>query len=241
MSEDMLVQDEDGAVDPKLPPDPSRRFWVTTACAVGGVAGVATAVPFVSTFAPSAKARAAGAPVEVDIGDLAPGQMRTVEWRGKPVWIMRRTDDQLKGIKSQDGLVADPESNRPGFTPAYAKNEYRSRKPDLFVCVGICTHLGCSPTAHFETGSAAGMPANWQGAFSAPATAPPSTWPDGSTRTNPPPTISKFRRISICPMPASLWASTKTTKPDRLRPRGGETGLFAAANTPRIREERRSR
>ncbi|OZI77133.1 ubiquinol-cytochrome c reductase iron-sulfur subunit [Bordetella genomosp. 12] len=168
MSEDTLMQDEEGAVDPKLPPDPSRRFWVTTACAVGGVAGVATAVPFVSTFAPSAKARAAGAPVEVDIADLAPGQMRTVEWRGKPVWIMRRTDEQLKAIKSQDPLVADPESNRPGFTPAYAKNEYRSRKPDLLVCVGICTHLGCSPTPHFETGSAAGMPANWQGGFLCP-------------------------------------------------------------------------
>ena len=81
---------------------------------------------------------AAGAPVEVDVSDLAPGQMRTVEWRGKPVWIIRRTDDQLKGIKSQDGLMADPNSERPGFTPAYAKNEYRSRKPGA-LC--LCRHL----------------------------------------------------------------------------------------------------
>jgi ubiquinol-cytochrome c reductase iron-sulfur subunit len=147
MRQDTLVHDDDGAVALNLPPDPSRRFWLTTTCAIGGVAGVATVVPFVSTFAPSAKARAAGAPVEVDVGDLAPGQMRTVEWRGKPVWILRRTEAQLAGIKKGDALMADPQSNRPGYTPEYAKNEYRSRKSDLFVCVGICTHLGCSPTA----------------------------------------------------------------------------------------------
>lgn len=92
MSQDTLVHDDDdGAVDPNLPPDPSRRFWVTTACAVGGVAGVATAVPLVSTFSPSEKARAAGAPVEVDIGDIPVGAMKTVEWRGKPVWIIHRS------------------------------------------------------------------------------------------------------------------------------------------------------
>jgi len=156
MSQDTIVLDDDGAVDPNLPPDPSRRFWVGTACAAGGVAGVATAVPFVSTFAPSEKARAAGAPVEVDIGTMAPGEMRTVEWRGKPVWILRRTPEQIEGLKQTDSLVADPNSDRAGFTPAYAKNEYRSRKPEYFVCVGICTHLGCSPTAHFE--AQAGLP-----------------------------------------------------------------------------------
>lgn len=168
MSQGTLLHDEDGAVDPSLPPDPSRRFWVTTACAVGGVAGVATAVPFVSTFAPSEKARAAGAPVEVDVADLAPGQMRTVEWRGKPVWILRRDDAQLAGIKKQDPYLADPNSERPGFTPAFAQNEFRSRKQDLFVCVGICTHLGCSPTAHFETGGGGGLPSSWAGGFLCP-------------------------------------------------------------------------
>ena len=168
MSQDTLVHDDDGAVDPNLPPDPSRRFWVTTACAVGGVAGVATAVPFVSTFAPSEKARAAGAPVEVDVSDLAPGQMRTVEWRGKPVWIIRRTDDQLKGIKSQDGLMADPNSERPGFTPAYAKNEYRSAQTRA-LC--LCRHLhapGLFAHGAFRNGWRAGMPGNWQGGFLCP-------------------------------------------------------------------------
>ncbi|SAH87377.1 ubiquinol-cytochrome C reductase iron-sulfur subunit [Bordetella ansorpii] len=168
MSQDTLVHDDNGAVDPTLPPDPSRRFWVTTACAAGGAAGVAVAIPFVSTFAPSERARAAGAPVEVDIADLAPGQMRTVEWRGKPVWIIRRTEEQIKGLTSQDSLLADPKSDRPGFTPEYAKNETRSRKPELFVCVGICTHLGCSPTPHFETGGGAGMPSSWEGGFLCP-------------------------------------------------------------------------
>jgi ubiquinol-cytochrome c reductase iron-sulfur subunit len=140
-----MYPDDEGAVPINLPPDPSRRFWVTTACALGGVAGVATAVPFVGTFAPSAKARAAGAPVEVDVAGIPAGQMITVEWRGKPVWIMRRTSEQLDELKKDASLLADPNSQRPGFTPKYAENEYRSRKPDLFVCVGICTHLGCSP------------------------------------------------------------------------------------------------
>jgi len=168
MSQDTIVLDDDGAVDPNLPPDPSRRFWVGTACAVGGVAGVATAVPFLSTFEPSARARAAGAPVEVDVGDIPPGQMRTVEWRGKPVWIIHRTPEQLEGLKDNDSLVADPNSDRPGFTPEYAKNEYRSRKPELFVCVGICTHLGCSPTPHFNPGPQPSLPDNWEGGFLCP-------------------------------------------------------------------------
>src|SRR3546814_14497525 len=129
MSQDTLMHDDDGAVDPNLPPDPSRRFWVTTACAVGGVAGVATAVPFVSTFAPSEKARAAGAPVEIEVADLAPGQMRTVEWRGKPVWIIHRSKDQLAGIKDQEPYLADPNSQRPGFPPEYASNTFHPHNP----------------------------------------------------------------------------------------------------------------
>jgi len=165
MSQNTMVHDDEGAVPPALPPDPSRRFWITTACAMGGVAGVATAVPFVSTFAPSAKARAAGAPVEVDISNIAPGQMMTVEWRGKPVWILHRTPAQIEGLKASDPLVADPESKRPGYTPAYAENEWRSRKPELFVCVGICTHLGCSPTAHLAPDPAQGLA---QGGFLCP-------------------------------------------------------------------------
>ena len=147
MSQITTQPNENGAEENSiLPSDPSRRFWVTTACAVGGGAGVATAVPFVGSFAPSAKARAAGAPVEVDISTLAPGEMRTVEWRGNPIWILHRTEAQLAALKTIDNELADPQSNRPGFTPDYAKNEYRSRRPEIFVCIGICTHLGCSPT-----------------------------------------------------------------------------------------------
>ncbi|TEA77936.1 ubiquinol-cytochrome c reductase iron-sulfur subunit [Allopusillimonas ginsengisoli] len=166
MSEITTQLDDSGAVDPNLPPDPSRRLWVTTACAVGGVAGVATAVPFVSSFAPSAKAQAAGAPVEADISSLAPGQMMTVEWRGKPVWILHRTEQQIKDLPGLDAKLADPESDRPGYTPEFAKNEYRSRRPEIFVCVGICTHLGCSPTPEFTP--AAGLPGDWKGGFLCP-------------------------------------------------------------------------
>ncbi len=112
--------------------------------------------------------RAAGAPVEVDVGDIPVGTMKTVEWRGKPVWIIHRSPEQIAGLKTQDALLADPNSKRPGFTPKYAENEGRSRKPELFVCVGICTHLGCSPTSHFETGGGGGMGASWQGGFLCP-------------------------------------------------------------------------
>lgn len=147
MSQDQS-QFDDTRSDVNLPPDPSRRMWVTTTCAVGGVAAVATAVPFVGSFAPSAKARAAGAPVEMEVASIPPGELRTIEWRGKPVWVLHRTPEQIKELASpeHDALLADPKSERPGFTPPYAQNEYRSRKPEYFVAVGICTHLGCSPT-----------------------------------------------------------------------------------------------
>jgi len=168
MSQDTIVLDDEGAVPLELPSDPSRRFWIGTACAVGGVASAGVAVPLVSTFAPSEKARAAGAPVEVDISGIAPGEMRTVEWRGKPVWLIRRTEAQLAALPKLNGDMADPHSERAGFTPAYAKNEYRSRKPDLLVCVGICTHLGCSPTPKFATGEQPGLPSNWEGGFLCP-------------------------------------------------------------------------
>ena len=168
MSQDKTQLDDAGAVDPNLPPDPSRRFWVASACAVGGVAGVATAVPFVSSFAPSERAKAAGAPVEVDISKIAPGEMHTVAWRGKPVWILHRTPEQLKDLPKNDPDLADPNSDRPGFTPPFAKNEYRSRKPEYLVCVGICTHLGCSPTPRFDVGAQPGLPASWEGGFLCP-------------------------------------------------------------------------
>ncbi|MAK54494.1 ubiquinol-cytochrome c reductase iron-sulfur subunit [Neopusillimonas maritima] len=169
MSQDKSQHDGAETVDlSNLPPDPSRRLWVTTACAAGGIAGVATAVPFVGSFAPSEKARAAGAPVEVNVSSIKPGEMRTVEWRGKPVWILHRTEQQIQELKDNDSQLADPNSERPGFTPPYAQNEYRSRKPELFVAVGICTHLGCSPTPELAAEPGPGLPADWEGGFFCP-------------------------------------------------------------------------
>ena len=148
--------------------DPSRRTWIAITCGAGAVGTVATAIPFVSTLAPSERARAAGAPVTVDIGGIAPGEKKTVEWRGKPVWILRRTKEQLASLKVTDALVADPNSERTAYPiPAYAKNEWRSIKPEYLV-IGICTHLGCSPGDKFTPGAQPSLPDNWQGGFLCP-------------------------------------------------------------------------
>lgn len=149
--------------------DKGRRTWVAVACGAGAVGGVATAIPFVSTFQPSEKARAAGAAVEVDISALQAGEMMTVEWRGKPVWIIRRTPEQLESLKKTDPQVADPNSDRKQYpTPEYAKNQHRSIKPEVFVGVGICSHLGCSPTSKFAPGAQPSLPDDWQGGFLCP-------------------------------------------------------------------------
>jgi len=152
--------------------DSGRRGLLVATCAAGGVAGLATAGAFVSTFQPSERAKAAGAPVEVDIGSLAPGEMKTVEWRGKPVWVLKRTPQMISVLKSgkADGELADPKSerNKDELTPEYARNEFRSLKPDLFVAVGICSHLGCSPTTRFQPGPQASLPDDWQGGFLCP-------------------------------------------------------------------------
>jgi len=150
--------------------DSGRRTWIGIACGAGAIGTVATAVPFVSTFAPSERAKAAGAAVEVDISTLKSGEMTTVEWRGKPVWILKRTPEQLESLKKTDALVADPQSLRkPGeLTPEYARNEYRSRKPEILVAVGICSHLGCSPTAKLQAGAQPSLPDDWQGGFFCP-------------------------------------------------------------------------
>ncbi len=150
--------------------DPGRRTWIGIACGAGAVGTVATAVPFLSSFAPSERAKAAGAAVEVDISDLKVGEMTTVEWRGKPVWILKRSPEQLASLKKTDPLVADPQSkrNQSELTPEYARNEYRSRKPEVLVAVGICTHLGCSPTAKLEPGAQPSLPDDWQGGFFCP-------------------------------------------------------------------------
>ncbi len=151
------------------PVDQSRRTWVTMACAAGGVGGVATVVPFVSTFQPSERARAAGAAVEADVSTLKPGEMMTVEWRGKPVWIMKRTPEQVAALAKLDPQLADPKSERQAYpTPDYAKNTHRSIKPEIFVGVGICSHLGCSPSTKFVPGAQPSLPDDWAGGFLCP-------------------------------------------------------------------------
>ncbi|KPF58681.1 ubiquinol-cytochrome c reductase iron-sulfur subunit [beta proteobacterium AAP51] len=149
--------------------DQGRRTWIAITCGAGAVGGAAVAVPFVSTFAPSERARAAGAPVQVDISALQPGEKITVEWRGKPVWIIRRTPEQLATLAKVEGELADPKSDRTAYpTPEYAKNQHRSIKPEFFVGVGICSHLGCSPSDRFQTGAQPSLPDNWMGGFLCP-------------------------------------------------------------------------
>ena len=152
------------------PMDSSKRTWLIASGCAGAIGGVATAIPFVSTFQPSERAKAAGAAVEVDISAIKPGEKLTVEWRGKPVWIVRRTPEQLAELTKIDSELADPNSDRkPGeITPAYAKNEGRSIKPEIFVAVGICTHLRCSPGDKFVPGPQPSLPDNWPGGFLCP-------------------------------------------------------------------------
>jgi ubiquinol-cytochrome c reductase iron-sulfur subunit len=153
------------SVDQKM--DSGRRQLLVATSAAGGVAAVATAVPFVASLTPSERAKAAGAPVEADIGKLAPGEMMTVEWRGKPVWILRRTPEMIASLDKTEGLVSDPASDKK-MQPEYAKNKHRSVNPEYLVAVGICTHLGCSPTDKFKVGLESGMGTDWPGGFLCP-------------------------------------------------------------------------
>ena len=143
-----------------------RRLLVTGASVVGGAGVVAIAIPFVSSMSPSAKAKAAGAPVEVDISKLAPGQMLTAEWRGKPVWIVYRTEETLKELDGNADRLRDPDSAIPQ-QPEYATNLHRSIKPEYLVMIGICTHLGCSPTYRPDL-APADLGADWNGGFFCP-------------------------------------------------------------------------
>lgn len=147
--------------------DCGRRNLVFATAAVGGVATVATAVPFLASMAPSERAKAAGAPVEADISKLAPGEMMRIEWRGKPVWIIHRTQEMIDTLKKVNDLVADPDSKRP-MQPDYIKGDARSIKPEYLVVVGICTHLGCSPTDKFKEGEESGIAPDWPGGFFCP-------------------------------------------------------------------------
>ena len=148
--------------------DPQRRQWLVAASVTGGAGFVATAVPFVASLGPSERAKAMGAAVEVDIADLSPGDTKTVEWRGKPVWITRRTPEQLAQLQGQDGALVDPSSSVSSQQPAYARNATRSIKPEVFIAIGICTHLGCSPTAVPAGSGNPSVGENWQGGFFCP-------------------------------------------------------------------------
>ena len=150
--------------------DSSKRTWIIATGCVGAAGGLATAVPFVSSFQPSERAKAAGAAVEVDISNIKPGEKLTVEWRGKPVWIVHRTPEQIADLAGLASQLADPDSQRKRGeqTPEYAMNVGRSIKPEYFVAVGICTHLGCSPSDRFQRGAQPSLPDNWEGGFLCP-------------------------------------------------------------------------
>lgn len=144
-----------------------RRALLVATGAAGGVAALAAVIPFVSTFAPSERAKAGGAAVAVELGELAPGAMKTVEWRGKPVWIVRRSAEMLAALAGQDALLADPGSEK-SEQPAYAKNATRSVSREYFIAVGVCTHLGCSPNAVPAGSANASVGADWHGGFYCP-------------------------------------------------------------------------
>jgi ubiquinol-cytochrome c reductase iron-sulfur subunit len=145
----------------------SKRQFLTTALSVVGAVGAGyLAVPFLSQMQPSAKAMAAGAPVEVDISKMEEGQLLRVAWRGKPVWILNRTPEALKTLSAVEGQLADPSSDE-SVQPTSSKNAVRSIKPEIFIAVGLCTHLGCSPTFRPEI-APHDLGADWQGGFFCP-------------------------------------------------------------------------
>jgi ubiquinol-cytochrome c reductase iron-sulfur subunit len=147
-------------------PDKTRRNLVIATSAVGAAAGVGAVVPFVASMWPSERTRAAGAPVEVDLTRIAPGQLGVIEWRGKPVWVLRRTKEMIESLKAVEPRLSDPQS-KASEQPKYAQNEYRSAQPGLLVLVGVCTHLGCSPQEK-PAEAKAEMGADWPGGFYCP-------------------------------------------------------------------------
>jgi len=150
----------------KVKIDKTRRNLVVATSVVGGAATVGAAVPFVASMLPSERARAAGAPVEVDLSRLAPGELGVYEWRGKPVWVIRRTKEMIDSLQAVVPNLTDPES-KSSNQPQYAENQHRSSKPDIMVMEGVCTHLGCSP--QLKTAEAkAEMGGDWVGGFYCP-------------------------------------------------------------------------
>jgi ubiquinol-cytochrome c reductase iron-sulfur subunit len=143
--------------------DKTRRNLVVATSVVGGAASVGAAVPFITSMWPSERAKAAGAPVEVDISAIAPGELKVFEWRGKPVWVIRRTPEMLESLKTVTAKLTDPAS-KDSLQPEYAANAYRALKPDVMVMEGVCTHLGCSPQMK-PADAKAEMGGDWAGGF----------------------------------------------------------------------------
>lgn len=154
------------AADANAPMAPRRRQWLMATAGAGGVFALTAIVPFVGSMLPSERAKAAGAPVEVDIDKLQPGELMVVEWRGKPVWVLRRTPEMLESLGRAEAALVDPGS-AVKQQPDYATNAHRSIKPEVLVAVGICTHLGCSPSKAFTPGDPA-LGADWPGGFLCP-------------------------------------------------------------------------
>ncbi len=150
----------------KQEPNSRRRFLIAATSIAGGIASIGVATPFVMSMMPSERAKAAGAPVEVDISKLEPGMLLLVEWRGKVVWILDRTPEMLANLKKLDNQMADPKSEKPQ-QPAYAKNDTRSIKPEFLVVEGVCTHLGCSPVYRKDI-APADLGDDWLGGFFCP-------------------------------------------------------------------------
>jgi len=144
-----------------------RRMLLAATTAMGGVGAAYVAAPFILSMFPSARAQAAGAPVEVDVSKIELGQLLTVEWRGKPVWILRRSQEMLDNLKTLDSQLRDPHSDELSQQPAYAKNEYRAINPEYMVMIGICTHLGCAPTFRPEV-APVDLGPEWKGGFFCP-------------------------------------------------------------------------
>lgn len=149
--------------DPKA--SARRRTLVRLSAAAGGVAAASAAIPFLASLAPSERARAAGAPVEAPIGTLKPAELQIVEWRGRPVWILKRTPEMLKRLPASEPLLSDPASAVSSQQPEYARNATRSIEPEVLVTVALCTHLGCIPTYYPEPGS---VQPGWPGGFYCP-------------------------------------------------------------------------
>ena len=143
--------------------DKVRRNLVVATSVAGGAASLGAAIPFVASMLPSERTKAAGAPITVDISTIAPGELKVFEWRGKPVWVIRRTREMVESLKSAASRLTDPGSSA-SQQPEFARNEYRSLKPELVVMEGVCTHLGCSPQMK-PAEAKAEMGADWTGGF----------------------------------------------------------------------------